>query len=56
MAHAEPALPPLLSPLPPCTVARRFLVDVLDVGEEVRESIAHHMAAAHAAVTDASVK
>ena len=41
---------------PRCAVARRFLVNVPDVGEEVRENIAHHMAAAHGAVTDASAK
>ena len=37
-------------------VAQRFLVDIPNVGEELRESVAHHMAFAHQSVTEASRK
>ena len=38
------------------SVARRFLADVPDLGDELRESVAQHMAFAHQSVGAASHK
>lgn len=52
------AVPPSrnLPHAPRLAVAQRFLVDIPNLDEGVQESIAHHMAFAHQAVTEASHK